>query len=87
MNQFQYDNRDKIDMERAKFILMFKILFINLNKCRWMLRTSSEKLKIINRNEELENAYNRKKSIFKKPGKIDEFFNFQFFLFKFIIVQ
>ncbi len=29
MNQFQYDNRDRIDMERAKsFKLMINILFI-----------------------------------------------------------
>lgn len=38
-----------------------------------MLRTPLEKLKIINRNEELENAYNQKKNLFKKTGKIEEF--------------
>lgn len=58
MNQFQYDNRDRIDMERAK----------------WMLRTPSEKLRVINRNEELENLYSERKNMnmFKKPRKIDE---------------
>ncbi len=38
-----------------------------------MLRTPSEKLKIINRNEELENSYNQKKNFFKKPRNIEEF--------------
>ena len=43
---------------------------------RWMLRTSSDKLKIINRNEELENLYSKKKKFndaFKKSGKIEEY--------------
>lgn len=37
-----------------------------------MLKTPIEKLKIINRNEELENLYNSRKNFFKKTGKIEE---------------
>lgn len=41
-----------------------------------MLRTPIDKLKIINRNEELEHLYNTQKNIFKNPSKIEEFFFF-----------
>ena len=50
-----------------------------------MLRTPSEKLKIINRNEELENSYNKKKNFFEKPRKIEEFFFFKRMNFFFLI--
>lgn len=38
-----------------------------------MLKTPIDKLKIINRNEELEHLYNTQKNLFKSPRKIEEF--------------
>lgn len=80
MNQFQYDHRDKIDIERAKFILVSFKFYSYLIIIRWMLRTPIDKLKIINRNEELEHLYNTQKNIFKNPSKIEEFSIFLLFL-------
>lgn len=52
-----------------------------------MLRTPIEKLKIINRNEELDNLYNSRKNFFKKTGKIEEFLiKINVLLFEIIVI-